>query len=138
MRKFILILVALVALVGSASAEIKSKGIKHTSYGYNEFYGITVNGRDITYCVPHYDYIETVYADDKVSSMLLTFYREVQDLTNHDMTCVAQYNPNPNLDRNVAKLTKDKGITVGLIPGGYVVINLYYSDSKTFGTFVYY
>lgn len=138
MKKIILILVALIGLIGSVNAEIKSKGIKRTGYGYNEFYSITVNGRDITYYVPHYDYIETRYANDKILAMLITFNNQIQDLTNYDMTCVSQYNPNPGLDKNVAKLTKEKGITVGLIPGGYIVINLYYSDSKTFGTFIYY
>ena len=138
MKKIILILVALIGLIGSVNAEIKSKGIKHTSYGYNEFYNITVNGRDITYYVPHYDYIETRYANDKTAIMLNTFANQVQDITNYGMTVVDGYNPNPGLDRNVAKLTKDKGITVGFLPGGYIVFNLYYPDSKTFGTYIYY
>lgn len=138
MKKIILILVALIGLIGSVNAEITSKGSKRTSYGYNEFYSITVNGQDITYYVPHYDYIETRYANDKISIMLNTLANQIQDFTDYDMTCVAQYNPNPGLDKNVAKLTKDKGITVGLISGGYIVVNLYYPDSKTFGTFIYY
>ena len=141
MKKLILILVALVALVGSVNAEVKSKGIRHTNYGYNEFYEITLKGHDspITYFVPHYDYIEARYPNDKSLAMLSTLYMQVKSLTMEaEMNCVAQYSPNPALDKDVARLTKDKYITVGLVPGGYIVINLYYDDTNTFGTFVYY
>ena len=140
MKKLILILVALVALVGSVNAEVKSKGIRHTNYGYNEFYEITLKGHNgpTNYYVPHYDYIESKYENDKSLAMLSTFYMECKNLSNYDMECISQYNPNPMLDKNVARLTKDKYITVGLISGGYVVINLYYADTNTFGTFIFY
>ena len=156
MKKLFLIITVLFGLVASVNAEAKSKGIKLTDYGYNEWYEITLPmpkeqvekakeaaktfGLEATdeyvvpYYVPHYSDIKTDNAD---LIMLYTFSREVEKLRDAYFTNYLTIENNTCLYKDVAKLTKEKRITVGLLPDGYVVINLYFSDTDTFGTFIY-
>ena len=156
MKRLFIILTVLFGLVASVNAEAKSKGIKLTDYGYNEWYEITLPmpkeqaektkeaakafGLEATdeyvvpYYVPHYSDIKN---DDADLIMLYTFSREVEKLRDAYFTNYLTIENNTGLYEDVAKLTKEKRITISFLSGGYVVINLYFSDTDTFGTFIY-
>lgn len=140
MKKLFIILTVLFGLVASVNAEAKSKYIRLTDCGYNEWYEITLTvyseSVNVLYYVPHYSDIEAKYKDDADLVMLFTFGKEIQQIL-AAFDKVLEVVPNNNINKDVAALTKEKRITIGFLPGGYVVVNVYFSDTDTFGTYLY-
>lgn len=115
MKKLILILVALISLVGTVSAEIVS--INRSRY--------LVSNENIGTI----EYLVEGYKDYKLSA----HYKLLEACGKHCTKCIEN---NENLDPEVKSLTNRFGMTISITPKEYPHINVY--DGEKYSTYIFY